>query len=148
MWNFRKSVVLSVICTKLLMILIVLLAISAPFLVDRYIFILGKLESITVPLLFTIYSCFIPAMAVLICLNRLLKNIKSNAVFVNENVKLLRRISWCCFAAAFILLVSGFYYILFVLAGIAAVFFGLILRVIKNVFEQAIAIKHENDFTI
>ena len=31
---------------------------------------------------------------------------------------------------------------------IAAAFFGLILRVIKNVFEQAIVIKEENDFTI
>ena len=30
----------------------------------------------------------------------------------------------------------------------AAAFFGLILRVVKNVIEQAVILKNENDFTI
>ena len=31
---------------------------------------------------------------------------------------------------------------------IACAFMGLILRVVKNVFEQAVRIREENDFTI
>ena len=54
----------------------------------------------------------------------------------------------CSSDLAFILLVSGFYYILFVIGAVAAGFFGLILRVVKNVIEQAVILKNENDFTI
>ena len=37
---------------------------------------------------------------------------------------------------------------LFFLPAFFAVMFGLIMRVLKNVFEQAVEIKSENDFTI
>ena len=54
----------------------------------------------------------------------------------------------CCFAASLIFIYFGFirYFALFIV--VAAAFFGLILRVVKNVFEQAIEIREENDFTI
>jgi hypothetical protein len=35
-----------------------------------------------------------------------------------------------------------------VLPAFAAIMFGLIMRVLKNVFEEAVEIKSENDFTI
>jgi hypothetical protein len=34
------------------------------------------------------------------------------------------------------------------LAAVSAAFFGLILRVVKNVIAAAVALKAENDFTI
>lgn len=148
MWNSDKSVVLSSICTKLVLALLVFFAAAAPLLVGKYIFYTGKLESITVPLLCTIYTCCIPAMAILVCLDCLLNNVKHNEIFIKQNVKLFRWISWCCFAVAFILVVSGFYYIFFVFAGVVAIFLGLMIRVVKNIFQVAIALKQENDFTI
>ena len=36
----------------------------------------------------------------------------------------------------------------FLLVAAAAAFIGLILRVVKNVFQQAMALKEENDYTI
>ena len=33
-------------------------------------------------------------------------------------------------------------------AGFLAIMFGLIMRVLKNVFEKAVEIKSENDFTV
>ncbi|MCJ7856105.1 DUF2975 domain-containing protein [Lachnospiraceae bacterium NSJ-143] len=148
MWNAKKSVVLSCVCTKAVIFLGVLFLLSAPYWVNFYVDYAGKVESIKNPLLFTIYSAGLFGMYSLICLSRLLSNIKSNEVFVENNVRQLRAISWCCFAVAFILLVSGFYYILFVIGAVAAGFFGLILRVVKNVIEQAVILKNENDFTI
>ena len=47
-----------------------------------------------------------------------------------------------------ICVVSCAYYIPFFFVAIAAGFVGLIVRVIKNVFAEAIALKDENDFTI
>ncbi|WP_411654987.1 DUF2975 domain-containing protein [Anaeromassilibacillus sp. SJQ-1] len=84
----------------------------------------------------------------LLCLHRLLRNIRRERVFEKENVTLLRVISWLCIAVGVVTLVSGLYYTSFFLVAAAAAFCGLIVRVVKNVFEQAIAIKTENDYTI
>jgi hypothetical protein len=95
------------------------------------------------------YACCVPAIAALLLLDRLLSNITKGKVFTEENVKALRAISWCCFAEAFILAIAALYFapILFAVAIVTA-FFGLILRVVKNVIDAAVALKAENDFTI
>lgn len=148
MWNPRKSVVLSLICTKLMIILAVCFAFAAPAMVKSYVEYTAKNPEIITSLLTTIYACSLPALIALISLDRLLTNIKKDEVFVERNVKHLRRISWCCFIVSIILVLSGFYYILFLMIAIAAAFFGLILRVVKNVIQQAMIIKDENDYTI
>lgn len=94
------------------------------------------------------YLLMIPAAIALGYLYRLLKNIGREEVFVESNVRCLRRISWACYLAALICLASMLYYLPFGLAAAAAGFMGLILRVVKNVFAEAVSLKLENDFTI
>lgn len=98
--------------------------------------------------LLSFYTLLLPAVTALVCLYRLLSNISQDEIFVRSNVQNLRRISWACYLAAFISLVSVSYYRPFVVLAAAAGFMGLILRVVKNVFAEAVAIKEENDFTI
>lgn len=148
MWNPSKSVVLSLICTKLVIALVILFLVAVPELVKSYIGYTGKNPGIQTSLMMTIYACSVPGLTALFCLNNLLKNIKRDAVFIEKNVRYLRIISWCSFAVSIILVLSGFYYIFFLMIAVAAAFFGLILRVVKNVIEQAMIIKNENDFTI
>lgn len=148
MWTHSKSTVLSSICTKLVIVLVVCFAATAPALVKSYLGYTLKNPDLFNPLLITIYACCVPALAALLCLDRLLINIKRQKVFIEKNVRYLRWISWCSFAVSLILLVSGFYYLLFLIVAVAAAFFGLILRVVKNVIEQAMIIKNEHDFTI
>ncbi len=148
MWNAVKSVNLSLICTKLVMGLVVLFGVSAPRIVKLYVAYTAKNPDLILPLLITVYACVIPAMIALFCLNRMLENIKRERIFIDTNVQDLRRISWCCFAVSGILLLSGYYYLLFLMIAVAAAFFGLILRVVKNVIEQAINLKEENELTI
>jgi chromate transport protein ChrA len=81
-------------------------------------------------------------------LHRLLGNIRGGIVFARENVKELRRTSWCCFGVCAICLLSTAYYMPFLLISVAAGFVGLIVRIVKNTFEQAIAMKEELDFTV
>lgn len=103
---------------------------------------------VTVPLLITFYSCAVFGFVILFTLDRLVKNIAGEKVFTEENVKLLRLLSYCCF---FISLITLFFARLRLMAFIvtfAAAFFGLILRVLKNCFEQALRLKEENDYTI
>ena len=69
-------------------------------------------------------------------------------VFIPENIRCLRIVSWCCVAAGAICLVSTLFYIPFAAIATAAGFMALIVRIVKNVFEQAIRMKDELDYTI
>ena len=148
MWNPSKSVRASSICTRIMIVIVICSAFAAPFLVKSYVSFTMKDQDIITPLLATIYACAVPGLVALFALDRLLANIKAKEVFIEKNVKHLRLISWCSFTVSIILFVSGFYYLLFLIMAIAAAFFGLILRVVKNVIEHAVMIKNENDFTI
>ncbi len=148
MWNPDKSVILSSICTKAAMVLVILAALAMPKLIPTYVEYTGKNTEIIHSLLLTVYACAVPGLLSLVCLDRLLANIRREEVFSEKNVKLLRVLSWCSFLVSAILFISGFSYILFLIIAVCAAFLGLILRVIKNVFEHAIIIKQENDFTI
>ncbi len=148
MWNKPKSILLSFILVRVLFLLAVASIFTLPWLISLYINYTGKSTVFLTPLLITLYSCLVPAFGVLICLDRIILNIRKGLVFVARNVQYLRILSWCCFVVSLICLVSGYYYVLFLLIGFAAAFFGLILRVLKNVFAQAVELKEESDFTV
>lgn len=148
MWNPDKSVVLSSICTKIAIGLVVVSVIVMPGWLPAFAGYTGNDTEVVRSLLVTFYACAVPGFMSLLCLNRLLVNIRRGEVFAAKNVRLLRALSWCSFLVAAILFISGFYYVVFMFVAIAAALLGLILRVIKNVFEQAIVIKQENDYTI
>lgn len=148
MWNPSKSTIASSICTKIVICIVIGFMVAAPYLVKSYVAYTMKNPYVITPLLVTIYACAVPGLVALFSLDRLLANIKAKKVFIEKNVKHLRMISWCSFAVSGILFLSGFYYLLFLIVAVAAAFFGLILRVVKNVIEQAVIIKNENDFTI
>lgn len=148
MWNPKKSVSLSSVCTRIAIALVLVFAFVMPALVANYVEYTGKNMEIINSLRITLYACIVPGLVSLICLDRLLSNISRGEVFADKNVKLLRALSWCSFAASVILFISGFYYILFIIVAIGAAFLGLILRVVKNVIEQAIVLKMENDYTV
>lgn len=148
MWNSSKSVQLSSICTKIVICIVIIVAIMSPYLVKNYISYTMKDPGMITPLIMTILACALPGLIALFSLDRLLANIKMKEVFIEKNVRYLRVISWCSFAISMISLISGFYYLPFLIISVAAAFFGLILRVVKNVIEQAMIIKNENDFTI
>ena len=87
-------------------------------------------------------------MALLVRLWQLLNNIRMQLVFDLRNVKLLRQVSWCCVGAGAVCLVSCLYYLPFIAVAIAAGFMALIVRIVKNIFQQAIDMKAELDLTI
>ncbi|MBQ8863072.1 MAG: DUF2975 domain-containing protein, partial [Clostridia bacterium] len=82
----------------------------------------------------------------------LLQRIRKGLVFTKESIDLLRGISFCFLGVALLFFpmafsfsdISGAALIIFAIA----LFLGLCVRVIKNVLEEAIAIKSENDLTI
>ena len=146
----NESARLTSILIKIVYVLAAVCCVMAPYMVEHYDrMIIAKGEpSVFVPLLVTLY-CAVPAAVVaLVCLDKLLKNIIECQPFVEKNVKLLRIISYCCFAEALVFIYFATLKPFAVIVVIACAFMGLILRVVKNVFEQAVSIREENDFTI
>lgn len=99
-------------------------------------------------LLACLYLCSVPAYVLLYSMNRLLNNIQQEKVFLAENVVLLRRVSWCCLSAAVVCMAGALFFPSLLIVVLAASFVGLIVRIVKNVFEQAIRMKDELDFTV
>ena len=96
----------------------------------------------------TFYPCSVFGYVTLFSLISLLKNIKKGIVFTTSNVRHLRRISWCCIIVCLITLTAGVQYVPFLFVSVAAGFVGLMLRVVKNVMENAVHLKEENELTI
>jgi ABC-type multidrug transport system fused ATPase/permease subunit len=149
-WSRDKSVLLTLVANRLIAVLAIILAFLLPSLIDRGFFTHRALiSSRDVYWLMPIYYSFLaPAAVALFSLDRLLAEIRTEHVFTQKNVVFLRVITWCCFAAGIILLVSGTVSIVFYVLAILAAFFGLILRVVKNLFAAAVALQDESDLTI
>jgi len=158
MWTKSKSATLSLACTRILIGITIAVAAVMPFAVSggfygvrrtAGILFVGLPAEIITAIFIYAYACFAFTIIALFSLDRLLRNIRKDIVFSRINVKCLRIISWCCFAVA-ILSICFFpsIHIVLILVSAAAAFFGLLMRVVKNVIDAACEIKDENDFTI
>ena len=158
-WNEDKSVRLSKVCVWIFALLLVAACVALPFVLPVWAW--GRtgllsvfshrltLRELRLCLLAVEYPTGLIAAVALWKLYRLLANIGAAQVFVPQNVSILRALSWCCIAAGLVLLAGAvFFWVPFILLSAAAAFVGLILRVVKNVFAEAVRIKAENDFTI
>ena len=148
MWNDQKSVTLSRLCIAAFALALAALLVAAPGLVKWFMLPRGFAPGADRYFLMTIYLGAVPASGLLHMLHRLLQNISAEAVFIPENVELLRRISWCCFLGAAICLASGLYFVPWYLIAVAAAFMGLIVRVVKNLIARAVSLQDEVDHTV
>jgi hypothetical protein len=149
-WSTDRSVVLSQVSTRAIMVLGVALGIALPFLCTGSFFV-GRafVHAQNILLLMPAYYAFcVPAYAALIALDRLLAAVKRGQVFTAGNVRRLRIISWACFAAALVLAASSCVSLAFFALAVIAAFFGVILRAMKNLFAAAVALQDEYDHTI
>lgn len=151
MWNKDKSLILSSCLIKAVYAAIAFCCFAAPMMVRYYddtVVLAHGDPSVFAPLLITLYCVVPPAVTALVCLDLLLANIRKGEPFTRKNVKLLRIISYCCFAGAVVFVYFSFLKPFAFVIVFAAAFIGLILRVVKNCFEQAAALREENDLTI
>ena len=155
MWNSKKSAMLSIVVCAVVAVVLLTLILFGPMIFEKYLVsyrgfapngqALQKLQ--------TVFAwCFYPSAAfagvILYSLIKLLFNIRKEEIFIPENVKIFRTVSWCCFIIAFITLIGGIFYMPFLFVSAAGWFVGVLLRVLKNVMQSAVAIKQENDLMI
>ena len=148
MWNKNKSLILSIVFTSSLLVILTALAFFMPWLVQLYIELLKRPHTPTTQLLVTFYCCVPLGYAILGTLLKLLFNIKGGNVFIKQNVILLRIVSWAVFALSAICFVGGIWYLPFFIVFGAALFIGMIIRVIAAILAHGTEIKDDNDLTI
>ena len=149
MWSDQKSVLLSQIGVLFFAGVLLVVAFSAPWLVRWLIdFSRADLQGTERFFFATIYIGFVPAAVLLYSLFRLLRRVAAKQMFLPENVKHLRHISWSCFLGAAVSLLSTLYYLPWLLVALPAVFAGLIVRVVRNVVALGVELQNEADHTI
>lgn len=155
MWNRKRSVTLSIVVCFVFVGILTAALFLGPWAVKMWFSLYrgwneDSFAMFEIVMVFKVffYPSSIFAYITLYSLIKLLFNIKKDEIFINANVKYLRRISWCCFAVAVITLIGGVFYIPFWFVAVAAAFVGLMLRIVKNVMQNAVAISEENELTI
>jgi len=152
MWNSKKSVNLSICVCGFTIISIIVAAIFVPWWAKNYFLYLFDWDHTQylkyIAFMFSFYPCASLGILAVFLLIKILFRIKKGNPFCNENVKSLKIISWCCFFVSLITLLASPFYIPLIIVAVAAGFFGLILRVVKNVIHAAVELKKENDLTI
>ncbi|MGN1202010.1 MAG: DUF2975 domain-containing protein [Eubacterium sp.] len=157
MWNKEKSVLLTQAIVRICYVLLGAAVIALPIVFFYYGNGETFLSEFGKAVIFPFYAVVPAGYIVLACIDKLLINIRNEKIFVNKNVKLLRIISWCCFYAAVAGIISYIaiaiiynpqLFVSFLILAAGEAFMGLVVRVVKNIFEAAIKIKDENDLTI
>ena len=155
MWNRKKSVQLSIVVCFIVAVILTAGVFMGPWAFKMWMSVyrgLAKDGDAIRDIVTTFSTCFYPCAAIayvtLYNLLKLLYNIKNEKIFISDNVKYLRVISWCCFGVGFITLIGGIFYLPFLFVAVAASFVGLMLRIVKNVMHAAVEISEENELTI
>lgn len=153
----RASTTLSYILSIAVFPILVLLTVFLPRILRLYVQVVYTpaqaadprlLDKIPVALWIVIYLgvaiAYLADGAMLVLLHR----VRRELVFTDPSVTCLRILSWCCLGEAACFFFVGYYFRFSFAVAFAAFFIGIALRVVKNVIEEATAIKAENDFTI
>ena len=151
-WNESRSIRLTRVCTlALIAVCVCMVAAGVPisrFFIDRgFIAVRGRWA---LPLcLLAGYLCAAAALAMLVVMYRFLGRLEKGEVFSRANVRSLRRIGFCCAAGGLFSLLAGIALLHeFLYVALAAGFMTLIVRIVKNAFEQAVRMKEELDYTV
>ena len=144
----NKAVKLSLAAVALCLLAAVGLAVTMPWLARWYTHIRNLKESGRIAILVAYYGCLPFALTALICLWRLLRNIRAERVFLETNSRLMAVVSWCCAGVAAVTLGACRWYPPLAFVTLSMAFIFLIVRVVRNCFIAAIALKEENALTI
>jgi len=155
LWNSKRSIILTKFCILALMLVSVIMMFYGKYLISRFLILTGGAkidisnEFSFYIITFISYMLGIIALLTLFCMLRFIVNLENDLVFVPQNIKWLRFISYGCLSAGLLLIIATVvYHKLFLVLSLAALFMMLIVRVIKNAFEQAVEMKEELDLTI
>lgn len=154
----RASVLISLVLSASFIVLLVVLACilpqftkEAPVIAElREYFAEKEIWSVSGETFFIAWAYVLLVCALVCCvvIFLMLLHIRKGKVFSLKTVSFIRFISWDCLFIGLVLLAAQYFHPLAIIVALAVAFLGLCLRVVKNVIEEAITIKDENDLTV
>lgn len=124
---------------------------EAPVLAElRGYFAEKEILSVSGEVFFLVWAYILLACALVCCVAIffMLLHIRKGNIFSEKTVSFIRFISWDCIFIALVFATAQYFHPLVFIVALAVAFLGLCLRVVKNVIEEAITIKDENDLTV
>ena len=128
----------------------IIACIAAPIFTPKIIRYLNLNENLIIPTVITLLLSGICAVYIIFQLKRTFKTLIVGNPFVIENTIYLKNMSIAAFFISIIYLVKLFYWFTFATVIIVLVFLvaGLFCLTLKDLFEQAVKFKEDNDLTI
>ena len=130
------------------MILVIVLAVGAPWLIGLY----AGIHNINMPaqtaIMICYYICVAPVMCALIAMLKMLGKIQIKRPFDVSNISCMKVISWCCLAVAAVCGVGAGWYMPLLFVCIPMIFLFLVVRVMCTCFITASKLQEENDLTV
>ena len=94
------------------------------------------------------YLCLIPTGLALLELDQLMQRIRRGQVFLQENVRRIRRLIWDCGAVSLITLACTWLYPPLLFVTLIMAFLCLVVAVVSNIMAATTRLREENDLTI
>lgn len=133
---------------RLIIAFVVLLLPALPFLLRWYCELRFLPKDTFYALLVGFYCCSVFILSALAAMECLLRNILDSQVFVVSNIRYLHRIKRCCGMISLICFPIAFIYLPLWLVVLIMAFLYLVVRVVAQVMDAAVAIREENELTI
>lgn len=149
-WTKDRSIKLSLFCIYFFSAVLLILNVFPIVKPMRTQILIGRLVYGVHPAVFLIIFaiCSVFAWICLYHLFRLLKNMGGETVFTKDNVRHLRMISWCCAGVSAVTFAGCFFWLPLFIITAASAFMMLIVRIVKNVMDEAADMKNELDYTV
>jgi len=146
--NIERSAKITLWCSRLLAGAICVLLFAMPGLLRWYQTLRSLGSYGAAAIIIGFYCCAPIVLYALRCIDRLVRNLLKGAVFILENVRLIRRIRWCCAGVSLVCLPAAFFYPPLIFLAVIMAFLALVVSVVKNVMAAAVEIREENDLTV
>ena len=127
---------------------VAVLAFCMPGLLRWYAAIRPLGPLVTPAIMIAYYVCCPVVLYALWCIEKLMGNILADRVFVEGNVRFIRRLRWCCLGVSVVCLPTAFIYPPLIFLAVMMGFLSLIVSVVKSVIAAAVELREENDLTI
>ncbi len=133
---------------RVIMAVLAVLLVTMPAILDWFRTV-RPMEEPSVMAVKVAFYCCAPLVALALWkLDKLLRNILREEVFIHENVNCIRFVRWCCLAVSLICLPAAWFYPPLVFMAVIMAFLSLVVNVVSQVMKAAVAIREENDLTV
>ena len=133
---------------RLLALAVAVLVFCMPGLMRWYASVRPLGPKVTDAIIVAYYLCAPVVLYALWTIEKLMGNILADRVFVEDNVRFIRRLRWCCLGVSAVCLPAALRYPPLIFLAVIMAFLSLIVSVVKSVFAAAVELREENDLTI